>query len=160
MLGKENPHPVLDGVFRWILPLVFLGPSAALYVVGGAFVTVLSFATRTTPSISSESGFLVLWLIAAGIGLVSCIRLARCQRRERLATVGNSIWLGICVGYSALLVPAALRLLSGRGISPEALLKPVMFYMGGGPALYVPIIVAWMVWRERQVERRQAVVTL
>lgn len=157
--AQEKKHVVLEGVFGVALPLTLLGPSVALYVLGMPLVLFIH-VLGSSRGILGAGGPSLLWFVAAGVGLASCVVLARCQRREWLETVSGYLWAGIAVGYAAVLIPIAKAIFRGRGISWDELLEPKLFYLGGGPALYVPIIATWMLVRERHYRRRQSVDTL
>lgn len=151
--AKEKNHAFLEEVFGGALPLLFLGLSIALYLFGAPLVLLMALFGARAGSISP------LWIVCAGIGLFSCVTLARCQRREWLGTVSGYIWFGIAIGYAAFLIPAIGVLLKGQSIPWHKLLTYHGFTMGGGPALYVPIIAIWMILRERRYRRSQGVVT-
>lgn len=151
--AKEKNHAFLEAVFGGALPLVLLGPSIALYFIGAPLVLLMALSGARTGSFSP------LWIVGTGIGLFSCVALARCQRREWLGTVSGYIWFGIAIGYAAFLLPAIGTLLRGQSIPWHKLLGYQGFIMGGGPALYVPIIAIWMILRERRYRRSQGVVT-
>src|SRR5690606_31412526 len=129
------------------------GPSIAIYLFGAPLLLLtFSFGVR-------EDGLSLLWVISAGIGLFSCVALARCQRREWLGTVSWYNWVGIAIGYAAFLIPVLSALFKGNSIPWQKLLTYHAFALGGGPALYVPVIATWMIMRERRYRRDQGVVT-